>query len=71
MKIQITLSVLSAVLHFTTPGPGRFYLFSGDGAGNARVEASDYATNAVHVAVTVPRDATHRLFWAQFMEEAP
>ncbi len=71
MKLSISLAAAAVILRFTTPGPGSYYVYSTTARNDtARMEASNHTTNAVHVAVPLPNDGAHRIFWVWFIADS-
>lgn len=69
MKLLLSLTAATCILRTTLPGPGSYWLMSSDGHGHTRVEASGYAFEACHVAVSLSRTNSHRIFTVRFDPE--
>lgn len=67
MKLYISMTLASAVLRLTVPGPGSYWVLSMDGHRHYTVEASGSVSEPCHVVVPVPRTTEHRFFTARFM----
>lgn len=70
-SMKLTLLKLGSllVLHFSTPGPGEWYLYSLDSTGRlATIEYCGRATQAQPVSWIVPSNETNRLFQAAFFQ---
>jgi hypothetical protein len=69
IKLSLILLSASAVIKFTVPGPGAYYLFScgTDKDHLAFVEVSNHVATSCHVSVKVHRTDPARLYWVQFI----
>lgn len=65
MNLTLTLALAHAILRFSTPGPGRYVVFS-ESTYTRIVCASNHETNAVHVTVPVKMTRTNETFWVWF-----
>lgn len=67
IRLAISLYAASIVIRWTLPSAGCYYLYSTQaGQERALMEASGYVFEACNVALTLPKDATNKLFYVRF-----
>lgn len=67
IRLSISLYAASVVLRWTLPSAGCYYLYSTQaGQERALMEASGYVWEPCAVALTLPKDATNKLFYLRF-----
>lgn len=70
IRLSISIAVASIVIRWTLPDAGCYYLYSTQpGQTRALMEASGYVDQACHAAITLPLDATNKLFYVRFDPE--
>lgn len=70
IRLSISIAVASIIIRWTLPDAGCYYLYSTQpGQVIAHMEASGYTYEACHVALTLPLDATNKLFYVRFDQE--